>query len=86
MTNREQQICKAILDVLHARDGAQMVEPMIHAEVQVLLREDEKVSLVEFNAALDICDKRGWLTGVKGKFSGRKWNINDAGEGARLEM
>lgn len=83
MTNREMTIARAILDVLHDREG-QMVEPMIHAEAQ--LRLDEKIPLAEFNAALRHCDGHGWLTGVKGKFSGHKWNINDAGESARLEM
>jgi hypothetical protein len=84
MTAREKQICKAILAVLHDRDGAQMVEPMLHAEVQ--LRLDEKVPLAEFNAALAFANSAGWLTGIKGKFSGLKWNINDAGEAAHLEM
>ncbi|MEI8288786.1 MAG: hypothetical protein WCH99_04890 [Verrucomicrobiota bacterium] len=84
MTAREKQICQKILDALHDRDGLQLVEPMIHAEVQVRL--DERVPLAEFDAALALCNARGWLTGVKGKFTGLKWNINDAGEAARLEM
>jgi hypothetical protein len=83
MTARELKIAKAILDVLHDREG-QMVEPMIHAEAQ--LRLDERIPLAEFNAALFHCDDHGWLTGVKARFSGRKWNINDAGEAARMEM
>lgn len=84
MTTREIKICKAILDSLHDVDGMQMVEPVLHADAQGRL--GEKLSLAEFEAALAVCDSRRWLTGVKGKFLGRKWNINDAGEAARLEM
>jgi hypothetical protein len=84
MTARELKIAKAILDALHDVDGMQMVEPVLHADAQ--LRLGEKIPLAEFEAALAVCDAKRWLTGVKGKFLGRKWNINDAGEAARLEM
>ena len=84
MTAREIKISKAILDVLHDLDGGQSTEVLIHAEVNVRL--GEMVPLAEFNYNLAICDSRGWLTGVKSKFGGKKWNINDAGEAARLEM
>lgn len=84
MTAREIKIAKAILETLHDSDGAQMIEVVIHADVTVSLQE--KIPLAEFDAAMSICDKRRWLTGVAGKFGGRKWNINDAGESARLEL
>lgn len=92
MTNREKQLCKTVLDVLHDSDGGQFEETLLHAEVNLR----ESCSLTEFNGVVDICDRSAWLTGVKSKFApavqGRnqrprmKWNINDAGEAARREL
>lgn len=82
MTARELKICKAILQVLHDLDGGQLVEVALHGETNVKC----ECGLAEFTAALKLCDTKGWLTGVPGKFSGRKYNINDAGEAALLEM
>lgn len=84
MTLRDRKIVKAILDVLHNLDGRQVEERLLHAEVN--LHVTPTASLAEFNADLILCDSRGWLIGVEGKFGGRKWNISDAGEAARLEM
>lgn len=84
MTLRDSQIVKAILDEMHDLDAGQTTESLMHAGVN--LRLTAPASLMEFNAALNICDTRGWLTGVQSKFTGRKWNINDAGEAARLEI
>lgn len=84
MTQRENKLVRAILEVAHNVDGAQLSETMLHAEVN--LQVTPTATLAEFNAALAICDSRGWLIGVPSKFTGRKWNISDAGEAARLEM
>ncbi len=84
MTKREQKLCKAILDVFHNMDGAQADERIIQAEAQLVIADN--IPLAEFNAALALCDARGWITGVKSKFTGAKYNINDRGEAARLEM
>jgi hypothetical protein len=85
MTARELQITKALLNSLHDLDGGQTTEPLLHADVNLRLRH-QPASLAEFNAALDGADIRGWVTGVASKFGGRKWNVSDAGEAARLEM
>jgi hypothetical protein len=85
MTTRQRKIVKAILEALNALEGGQMGEQLLHAEVS--LRVTPTASLSEFNDALSLCDSSGWLTGVQAKFgSGRLWNINDAGQAARLEM
>jgi len=84
MTQRESKIVRAILEVAHNLDGGQMTEVLLHAEVN--LQVTPTAGLAEFNAALAICDSRGWMIKVPSKFTGLKWNISDAGEAARLEM
>ena len=84
MTRREQKSCKGILDALHDMDGAQADDRIIHAEAQLVIGDN--IPLAEFNAALALCDARRWITGVKSKFAGTKYSINDRGEAARLEM
>lgn len=84
MTQREVKLAKAILDVLHNLDGGQLNDIQIHAEAQLVL--GERISLAEFSGGLALCDTRRWITGVKSKFTGTKYNITDAGEAARLEI
>jgi hypothetical protein len=84
MTPREHKIIRALLEATHNLDGGQIGETLLHAEVN--LRITPTATLAEFNGAIAIADSRGWLTGVQAKFGGRKWNISDAGEAARLEM
>jgi hypothetical protein len=83
MTDRETKISKALLDVLHNLDGAQAGELTLHAEVNLLV----PCSATEFSAVLDLCDRQKWITGVKARVTGKmKYNLNDAGEAARLEF
>ena len=83
MTNRENQIIKDILDVLHESDGAQFLETLLHAKVY----ERTPCSLPEFNACFAIVNHNGWLNSVQNRTTKKmKWNINDAGEAARLEL
>lgn len=82
MTQREIKISKVILDTLHAREAKAMREDELFGEVH----KATECSLREFKAILAICDARGWLTGVAGKFSGSLWDINDEGEVARLQL
>lgn len=88
MTTREVEISRALLQALHEQDRAQLSETQLHCGVNVCLSARGRIAatLGEFNAALQIADKSGWVTGVAGRFMGRKWNINDAGEAALLEM
>lgn len=83
MTARELKLAKATLDVLHDLDGAQAGEITLHAEVNLKVT----CGATEFAAILAICDRNKWITGVPAKLTGKmKYNINDAGEAARLEM
>lgn len=89
MTTRELQITKAVLDYLHSLDGGQATELQIHAAVnQEPPGATPPASAHELAAALRQADAEGWLNGVPTRFNRRlmKWNITDAGEGARLEM
>jgi len=84
MNERELKIAKAILRVLNDRDG-QMVEAFIHAEACLIF--DEHIPLALFNSVLHECDRSGWVIGVKSKLGRQmKWQINDVGRGALLEM
>jgi len=83
MTQREARIIKDILDVLHEADGAQFTELVLHAKVY----ERTPCSLPEFNSAFALISQRGWVNGVENRTTKKmKWNINDAGESARLEL
>jgi hypothetical protein len=82
MTQREIKISKSILDTLHARDGKPMQEDDLFLAVHAVTECSHR----EFKAVLVICDLRGWLTGVEGKFSGKLWDINAEGEIARLQL
>jgi hypothetical protein len=83
MTKREIQITQALLDVLHETDGAQLGEITLHREVTLIV----ECSATEFAAVLKQCDTRKWLTAVPARTTGTmKYNINDAGEAARLEF
>lgn len=82
MTKMEKKHCKALLETLHEREGRAMNEEDLFGECHTRT----ECSLREFKSALAICDARGWLTGVEGKFSGRLWDINDEGEVARLQL
>lgn len=83
MTARETRIIKALLDVLHDLDGGQIEEIPLHARTH----ESVPCSLAEFNGALAQVNARGWATRIENKITRKpKWNINDAGEAARLEL
>jgi len=84
MTPRELKITRAILTVLHDADYGQRTELQIHAEGQLLM--GEKITLAEMTGAVALCERRRWITGVKSKFTGIKYNVTDAGESALLEM
>ena len=82
MTTREIKLARSLLNVLHDRDGHAANETDLFGEMTV--RCD--CTLGEFKVTLLNCDARGWLTGVKGKFAGKLWDINDEGEIARMQL
>ena len=83
MNAHDVKITKAILDVLHDLDGRQASEITLHTEVNIIC----PCLVGEFETVLKECERRRYITGVQGKFTqGRKWNIADAGEAARIEM
>ena len=83
MTDRDLKLAKALLDVLHDLDGGQAGEITLHAEVNL----KQPCGATEFAAVLALCDRKKWITGVPAKLTGKmKYNLNDAGEAARLEM
>ena len=87
MTSREIKIIKAVLDYLHALDQGQATEVQIHANAFGEAFGPPAPSVAELSAALRECDARKWITGVPARISNRmKWNLNDAGEAARLEF
>lgn len=84
MTARELTIVAAVLEYLHVLDRGQATESQIHAECGHL---SPPPSVAELRHAVEYCDTQGWVTGVPSRFAGKmKWNITDAGEGARLEL
>lgn len=85
MTARKLTLVKALLNYLSDRDGAQVGETILHAEVN--LRVAPTASLAEFNDALKHADDAGWLTGIPARYgTGKIWKLSEAGEAARMEM
>ncbi|MGA2178792.1 MAG: hypothetical protein ABSH15_04335 [Verrucomicrobiota bacterium] len=89
MTSRELVITKAVLNFLHGLDFHQATEPEIHAGIS----RDPAIgtpapSVAELASVLKMCDSEKWITGAPARFNKRimKWNINDAGEAALLEL
>ena len=89
MTTREQDICRSLLGAAHDADGHQFGEIQLHNVTNAYLVQAGKLpaTLNEFNAALGICDLRGWLHGIVSQVTNQKrWCIADRGEAARLEL
>jgi FKBP-type peptidyl-prolyl cis-trans isomerase 2 len=87
MTTRETKIIKAVLDYLHSLDCGQATELQIHANAFGEAFGEPKPSAGELAVAIRICDAGKWITGVPSRFGGKmKWNINDVGEAARLDL
>lgn len=87
MTKRETKIIKAVLDHLHDLDHGQATEVQIHANAFGEAFGTPRPSVQELSAVLNICNTEKWVNGVASRFGGKmKWNITDAGEGARLEL
>jgi hypothetical protein len=80
MNPRDRRLCKALLDALYDRDRRPAAVAELFAEVSAVM------SRAECEQTLALCDARGWLTGVAGKFTGPVWAINDEGEIARRQM
>lgn len=90
MTTRELTITKAVLDFLHSLEGGQATEIEIHAAINQApqIRSGPLPSAAELEAVIRNLDADKFITGVAARFNRRvmKWNINDAGEAARLEL
>lgn len=89
LSERQSEIILAILICLDRVAPTQLVEAIIHADVQTQLRNRAKnsPSLSEFNPALVICDQRGWIIGIESGVRGRmKWSISDQGRAALIEL
>ena len=87
LTQREISLCKAALDYLHSLESGQAIELEIHAAILRDPAVHPKPSASEVETIIKICDLKKWTIGVASKFANKmKWNISDAGEGARLEM
>lgn len=89
MTTRETIITKAVLNFLHSLEGGQATEVQIHAAIVNDPKFTEpKPSAAELAAVIANLDAEKFITGVPSRFNQRvmKWNINDAGESARLQL
>lgn len=84
MTAREKFIGKKVLDALHEMEGAQLTTSQIHERIGGMI----VCSATELDSIVAILDAQKFITGVPTRFNRNvmKWNINDAGEAARLEM
>lgn len=89
MTTRELQITRSVLNFLHTLEGGQATEIQIHQAVATDPEfEEAKPSAAEIAVVMQSLDSQKFIIGVPTRFNKRvmKWNINDAGEAARLEM
>jgi len=87
MTTRQFAIVRAALEFLQSLDGGQATEITILFNLREHPRLFPPPSSAELEAALAECDAGGWITGIKGRYTGvMKWNLNDDGAAALLEM
>lgn len=89
MTLRELTITKAVLEYLHSLEGGQSTEIQIHAAINNDPKfSAPKPSAAELGNVIANLDALKFITGVPQRFNARimKWNINDSGEAARLQM
>jgi hypothetical protein len=84
MTNRHIQIAKCILNALHALDGGQAHELIIHADASLLFRAI--IPKNEFDDVFTQLNADGCFIGVKTKFKGTLWSLSDQGRQAREEI
>lgn len=84
MTARERFIARKILDVLHAEDGGQLTASQIHSNLGGLVA----CSAAELDGTMMLLDAEKFINGVPTRFNPKclKFNITDAGEGARLQL
>jgi hypothetical protein len=87
MTTRELEISKAVLKYLHSLEFGQATALQIHAKAFGEIFGEPKPSATELDAVLNLCDEEKWITGMPSRFTRQiKWNINDRGEAALLEL
>ena len=82
MNARDLHLSKKLLDVLHEHSPRPVEQTALFGELHAVTN----CSKEEFEAVLELVDAQGWLTGVKGKYAGALWAINDEGEVARLQI
>ena len=74
----------AVLSTLKALDGYLVPEPVLHAEVN--LRVVPNARLSEFAQALRAAESRLWIGAVRPKLGPTKWGLTDEGTAAYLEL
>lgn len=85
MTEREQQIVRALLEALKQMIGSQASEAVLHGAIG--LKVSPRVTLAEFEEALQLCDQKGWAIGVPSQVTGKhKWSLSDLGRAALREL
>lgn len=87
LTAHQQQIARAIMDVLSDPEGASgglIAESVLHGAVRQVTTPP--ASLAEFEEALRFCEGQRWVTSQRGKLTALRWAITDEGRVARRDM
>ena len=77
MKPRLEFILLKLLEVLHSMPDGQCAEGVLKASVDLLIRPNSLVT--EFQEALDVAEKNGWILGVRPTFGAVKWTLTDTG-------
>ncbi len=86
MTERQQIIVQALLHTLKQINGGQIVDPVLHASVN-LKCSPPRPSLAEFEEALELCDANGWIISIPSSVTGNfKRSLSDKGRAALKEL
>lgn len=86
MTEREQQLARALLRALKGTGGGQLNDSLLHTSISIACLPP-KPSLAEYNSIRDHCDAQGWIIGVASQTTGAmRWSISDKGLAALIEL
>lgn len=84
LNERQRLVLLAVLRFLDQLDGAQAVELVMHAAVNLQLTPG--ALLWEFDEAVNAAEARRWIIGVRGSLGTVKWRITDLGRSVLKEV
>jgi hypothetical protein len=83
MSDREQQIVRAMIREIREADGLPMDEAVLHFRVERFIA-GPGLTLTEVRGAVESMERAGWVTGIVDGLGVRKWAITERGKVTEL--